>query len=235
MTIDKTQKVGEIVADDIRAAHVFKKYGIDFCCGGGIALLDACQRKNVDAENVLEDLAKALNNAPTETVNFDAWSAAELCDYIEENHHTYVKEALPMLAAYADKVASVHGHHHAELITMQALVHELVDELTHHLQKEERILFPHIRKAVIDASHAQNLPFGEFAQPVKMMEQEHDHAGDVMKELRKISNDYFLPDYACNTWRAYFHLLTEFEEDLFIHIHLENNVLHGKARAMDVK
>jgi len=235
MTIDKTQKVGEIVADDIRAAHVFKKYGIDFCCGGGIALLDACQRKNVDAEDVLEDLAKALNNAPTETVNFDAWSAAELCDYIEENHHTYVKEALPMLAAYADKVASVHGHHHAALIQMQGLVHELVDELSHHLQKEERILFPHIRRAVEDESHAQNLPFGEFEQPVKMMEQEHDHAGDVMKKLRKISNDYFLPDYACNTWRAYFHLLTEFEEDLFIHIHLENNVLHGKAREMDVK
>jgi regulator of cell morphogenesis and NO signaling len=235
MTIDRTQKVGEIVADDIRAAHVFKKYGIDFCCGGGIALSDACQRKNVDAEDVLEDLAKALNNAPTETVNFDAWSAAELCDYIEEKHHTYVKEALPMLAAYADKVASVHGHHHAPLMQMQALVHELVDELTHHLQKEEQILFPHIRQAVEDANHAQNLPFGEFEHPVKMMEQEHDHAGDVMKELRKISYDYFLPDYACNTWKAYFHLLTEFEEDLFIHIHLENNVLHGKARAMDVQ
>ncbi len=235
MTIDKTQKVGEIVADDIRAAHVFKKYGIDFCCGGGIALSDACQRKNVDAEHVLEDLAKALNNAPTETVNFDSWSAAELCDYIEEKHHTFVKEALPMLAAYADKVASVHGHHHSELITMQGLVHELVDELTPHLMKEERILFPHIRQAVIDAEHAHNLPFGEFEHPVKMMEQEHGLAGDVVKDLRKISNDYFLPEYACNTWRAYFHLLSEFEEDLFIHIHLENNVLHGKARAMDVK
>jgi regulator of cell morphogenesis and NO signaling len=234
MTIDISQKVGEVVADDIRAAHVFKKYGIDFCCGGGIAIADACSRNDVNVDNVLDDLAKALNTAPTETVNFDDWSAAELCDYIEEKHHSYVKEALPMLIAYADKVASVHGHHHPELIKMQGLVHALVAELDSHLMKEEKVLFPNIRQAVEDASHAENLPFGQFEHPVQMMEQEHDHAGDVVKELRKISNNYFLPDYACNTWKAYFHLLTEFEDDLFMHIHLENNVLHGKARKMDV-
>lgn len=234
MTIDISQKVGEVVAEDIRAAHVFKKYGIDFCCGGGIAIAEACNRKEVNVDSVMDDLAKAMNSAPTETVNFDSWSAAELCDYIEEKHHTFVKEALPMLSAYADKVASVHGHHHPELVPMQGLVHALVAELDSHLMKEEKVLFPHIRQAVENASHASNLPFGQFENPVRMMEEEHDHAGDVVKELRKISNDYFLPEYACNTWLAYFHLLQEFEDDLFIHIHLENNVLHGKARAMDV-
>jgi regulator of cell morphogenesis and NO signaling len=111
-------------------------------------------------------------------------------------------------------------------------VEELAGELNHHLLKEERILFPNIRLAIENASHLQNLPFGTFENPVSMMELEHDHAGNLLKEIAELSNHYFLPDYACNTWKAYYHLLQEFEDDLHIHIHLENNILHTKVRAL---
>ena len=230
----KEQKVGEIVRDDIRTAHVFKKYGIDFCCGGGISLDEACARKSVSIEVVSRDLALAVEVKDEEQPDFNVWSAAELCDYIEEKHHTYVKENLPVLVAYAEKVASVHGHHHPELVDMRNLVLALNDDLTVHLHKEENILFPNIRHAIQDDTFASRLPFGKFENPVRMMEQDHEVAGDLIKEIRFLSKDYFLPDYACATWRAYFDLLESFEADLFMHIHLENNILHQKARDLDV-
>ncbi len=231
MNVNTEEKVGEIVGADIRTAHVFKKYGIDFCCGGGISLEKACKRKNIELSEVVKDLEKTLAQKDDAALDFDSWSAAELCDYIEETHHSYVKEALPMLKAYAEKVADVHGHHHAELLPMAEKVNAIVDDLVGHLHKEEVILFPWIRQY----SETQTRPpFGKFENPIGMMEHEHDVVGELMAEVNALSKNYFLPDYACNTWRAYYHLLKEFEDDLHMHIHLENNVLHKKARLFDV-
>ena len=232
MKIDQNEKVGEIVKLDIRTAHVFKKHGIDFCCGGGISLDKVCERHEISLPKLISELEETTAEVNPEVPNYDEWSAAELCDYIEENHHSYVKESLPMLQAYAEKVASVHGHHHPELVEMLPKVNLLVSDLSHHLQKEEMVLFPWIRKFV-EADGQVMPPFGKFDNPVRMMEEEHDLAGEIMHELRAMSNNYNLPEYACNTWRAYFHLLDEFEDDLHMHIHLENNVLHLKARAFD--
>lgn len=228
------EKVGEIVSQDIRTAHVFKKHGIDFCCGGGISLEKACERKNISAQEVLKELESAIAIQNSNTPNFEEWSAAELCDYIEEKHHTFVKEALPMLYAYAEKVASVHGHHHPELLEMFPKVKLLAEDLGSHLQKEEMVLFPWIRNFTgLDSSANVRPPFGQFEHPVAMMESEHDLAGELMAKINELSKGYFLPEYACNTWRAYYNLLQEFEDDLHMHIHLENNVLHKKARAFD--
>ena len=233
MEVAYTDKVGEIVAKDIRTAHVFKKHGIDFCCGGGVSLEKACANSQVDIKNLSAELANATSIKAEITTNFDSWSPAELCDYIQEKHHSYVRQSIPMLSAYAEKVATVHGHHHPELKQVEQLVKLLCDDLLQHLMKEENILFPWIRVATEDATKLSQLPFGKFENPISVMENDHDAAGDIIKEIAAITNNFELPDYACNTWRAYFHLLQEFQDDLFMHIHLENNVLHPKVRALD--
>lgn len=229
--------VGELVAGDYRKAEVFKRYGIDFCCGGGRTVREACAKKGVD----YNELASSLHNAPSsertaQTLNFKEWDPGFLADYIVNVHHVYVRENLPLLKAFTTKVARVHGEAHPEVSEIAGLFDELAQELDQHMMKEENILFPHIERlagAHKQATALEPPPFGTVQTPIRMMEHEHDQAGEIMRKIRRLSDDFTPPENACTTYRVTYHKLQEFEDDLHQHIHLENNILFPKATALE--
>ena len=151
-------------------------------------------------------------------------------------HHSYVRKTLPDIKAYALKVAQVHGAEHPELIPIQQLVEEVNKELSEHLVKEEKILFPFIKELVMAKDRSQSpraVQFGSVQNPIDMMEAEHETAGKCMEDIRALSNNYALPDDACASYSLLFKMLNDFEEDLHIHVHLENNILFPKAIALE--
>jgi regulator of cell morphogenesis and NO signaling len=143
-----------------------------------------------------------------------------------------VIENIPLIIQYSDKVARVHGENHPETVEINKLFHEVAIELSAHMQKEEMILFPFIKtmsKAKKEGTPMPAPPFGTVNNPIRMMEAEHENAGDIFKQIDKLSNNYTPPLAACNTYRVLYAKLQEFENDLHKHIHLENNILFPKA------
>jgi len=222
----KTMTVGEIVADDFRTASIFKNSGIDFCCGGKQNISEACKEKGIDPVG-LETQIKELQLIPkSHSQDFNTWAPDFLCDYIVNTHHKYVVKTLPELMFYTQKIADVHGDHHHELIEIASIFSQINDELLQHLDKEETVLFPAIKKAVSDSDPIVRKI---IASEIARMEGEHDFAGGAMDKINVISNQYALPEDACNTYRVAFQLLEQFEDDLHVHVHLENNILYPKA------
>ncbi|MDH3649757.1 MAG: iron-sulfur cluster repair di-iron protein [Saprospiraceae bacterium] len=231
MELTTKKTVAELVVQNYKAADVFKKYGIDFCCGGKIPLEEICMKKNIDLDRIHADLL-ALDLEFEDKENYESWPLDELVDHIIAKHHSYVSENLPLISQYAEKVARVHGHHRPETIEIRNQFSTLSQELTSHMMKEERILFPFIKALVYADRQGQSSPvppFGSVANPVSMMEHEHDTAGSLVKEISALSDNYTPPPEACNTYRVLYYKLEEFEGDLHKHIHLENNILFPKA------
>jgi len=241
--------VGEVVADDYRRAGVFKRYGIDFCCSGGRTVQEACEKKGVSYPELEAALLEASasrdgGNRPDPR----EWELDFLADYIASVHHAYVRANLPVLRQFARKVARVHGEHRPEVVQIAALLDELAPEMEQHMAKEEEILFPHVR-ALATASRqgrggaATDRPSGgespsiaastSSEEAIRLMEEEHDHAGELLRRIRELSSDYQPPEWACNTYRATYVMLEEFEEDLHRHVHLENNVLFPATAALE--
>lgn len=231
MNITEENTVAEIVVQNIKSAHIFKKHGIDFCCGGGITVEKACSKNGVDY-TILRKEIEAIGDSPSRAYNYDDWELDFLIDHIINVHHSYVAESIPLLLAYANRVAQVHGHHYEEVVKINAFVKEVAQELEAHMKKEEVILFPYVKQLVKARKEGLSIPlphFGTVNNPIQMMFQEHENAGDVFKEIAKLSNNYTPPSEACNTFRALYSKLEEFEQDLHQHIHLENNILFPKA------
>lgn len=231
----KEKTVAELVSENIKTAHVFKKYGIDFCCGGGVSVAKACEKKGVDIDALSADIA-AIGNNTVASQNYNSWELDFLSDYIINTHHVYVSENIPLILQYAEKVARVHGDASPELHRILDLFGMVAAELQSHMQKEEQILFPYIQQIVQSKKTGSALnmpPFGSAKNPIRMMEMEHEMAGDLLKEIAELSNHYTTPDWACNTYKALFAKLEEFEDDLHQHVHLENNILFPKAIQME--
>ena len=146
MTIIENKTVAEVVSDNIKTAHIFKKYGIDFCCGGGITIDKACEKKNVDYAQLKEELLK-VDDAPR-AYEYNKWELDFLIEHIIDIHHAYVEESIPLIIQYANRVAEVHGHHYIEVIEIKQLFTKVANELTSHMKKEEIILFPYIKKLI---------------------------------------------------------------------------------------
>jgi regulator of cell morphogenesis and NO signaling len=229
----ETDTVGEIVSADYRKAEVFKKYGIDFCCGGKKTLRDACQERGVNVDMLKGELSRVKDRTDLTLHTFSDWNAEFLADYILNVHHTYTKRVLPELKSYAYKVSAVHSEFHPELTTIRERIDALNDELLHHMMKEENILFPYIKELASSSAPAGKPHFGTVKNPIAVMEQEHDDAGMILKEIRGLSNNYSLPPEACASYTLLYKLLMEFESDLHLHIHLENNVLFPKAKELE--
>ncbi|BBU39584.1 iron-sulfur cluster repair di-iron protein [Aeribacillus sp. FSL K6-1121] len=215
--------VGEIVAMLPKASDVFKKNKIDFCCGGDRSLKEAADKRGVAIEELMSQLQDlyAATDEKTEK-NWLTATYSELIDHIINKHHRYLLEELPNLSPYVTKVMRVHGENHPHLIKIHKLFNELKTELEQHLWKEESEVFPLI-------SQFEKQPTSENEQKMKKMiadlTNEHDKTGDIIKEIRRITNDYTLPDGACRTYQLVYNRLEALESDLFEHIHLENNVL----------
>ncbi len=238
ITGESDETLGQIAAKDLRKAQIFKKYGLDFCCGGKKTVKQACAEKGLDATKIEQELQQADKLPSSRPLPYTDWSLDFLADYIVNTHHSYVVKTLPDLRSYAAKVRQVHGDHHPELIRIQVLVEAINAELTSHLVKEEKVLFPYIKALVAANNNTQPLQaahFGTVQNPINMMEMEHEAAGEYLAEIRGLSNDYTLPEDACASYSLLYRLLEEFEEDLHLHIHLENNILFPKALETEKK
>lgn len=238
MEIQKNQNIGELVAQDYRAASVFKKYGIDFCCQGNRTIDDASNAKEIDVDIILKDLNEVANaNASNTTgIDFKTWPLDLLADYIEKTHHRYVEDKTPQIIPYLDKICEVHGEKHPELYQIKDLFQKVVENLAQHMKKEELLLFPFIRKmekAKRSGELLQKLNFDSIKNLVNEMEDEHFAEGDRFRDIERLSSNYTPPEDACNTYRVTFAMLKEFEEDLHLHIHLENNILFPKSILME--
>lgn len=234
-TLEKNT-IGEFVAQDFRTADIFSKHGIDFCCKGHRTIEEACRIKNINEADLLEELNTVMDLKHDYGVDFNSWPLDLLVVYIEKTHHRYIEEKTPAIIQYLDKLSNVHGSNHPELFQIKNLFMECAGELAQHMKKEELILFPFVKKMMgATKSHASIEPphFGTVNNPITMMMTEHDNEGERFRKIAELTNNYTPPADACNTYRVTFAMLEEFEQDLHKHIHLENNILFPKAKALE--
>ncbi len=234
MSINATRTLAELAVEIPSAAKVFEKLGIDYCCGGRKTLKEACTSAGLTLEDVVNQLERSAQSS-AEVYEPNDWQRrplSELSAYIVSKHHAFVRQELPRLDALLYKVRSAHGERHPELQRLQALVRDLTLELTHHMLKEEEVLFPYMALLETAADRKEILPrpfFGTVRNPVQMMTHEHDNAGQSLREIRTATGNYSVPADGCATYRALFEALQAFEQDLHMHIHLENNILFPRA------
>lgn len=236
LTPEEGETVGELVAKDYRKAQVFKKYGIDFCCGGKKSVKQVCAEKGISQDELEQELLAMDEAEQNRQAEYDKWEPSFLADYIVNMHHTYVREAIPALYEYTTKIARVHGSRHPELVEVVKHFTNVANELEAHMPKEERVLFPYIKQ--LDEAKKSGVKldkpaFGSIQNPINMMEMEHEHAGNELEKIRELTGNYTLPADACATYTVAFKKLKEFEDDLFRHIHLENNILFPKALELE--
>jgi regulator of cell morphogenesis and NO signaling len=236
MTGERT--VRELALENTAATRVFEKLGIDYCCGGNKSLEDACRASNLSVDQVIDSLemAEEAAHAARKDRNWQIEPLADLIAHIKNTHHKYTSEEMARLVPLLDKVCSVHGKNHPELQRVRENFQSLVQELTTHLMKEERVLFPYIvrmEEAVIQKEPVLPSPFGSVQNPISMMEHEHDSAGSALRAMRDASGGYKAPADACVSFQTLYKALADFEADLHQHIHLENNILFPRAIALE--
>ncbi|MCI0448408.1 MAG: iron-sulfur cluster repair di-iron protein [Chlorobi bacterium] len=231
MLVQKESKIGEIVSQNFQTAKVLDNFGIDFCCGGKKTLGDACREKGVNPEFVVSEISR-IQDSNGSAARFDSWDVDFLIDFIVNNHHSYVLSSIPTIEHHLQKVISAHGERYPELAKIDEAFSDLKEELLTHMAKEEKMLFPYVKKMHI--AYKNTLPpFGTISSPIKLMESEHEKAGKFMESINQLANSYFPPVDACTTFRVLYEELKEFERDLRIHIHLENNILFPKSAILE--
>lgn len=232
MTDLKEQEIGQFVAQDFRTAAVFSQYGIDFCCKGNRPLASVCEKNGIALDEILEKLNIAVSKEVNPSIDYKSWSLDLLATYIEKTHHKYVQSKIPVLRQYLAKLCKVHGERHPELLEINTEFLKVSEELLQHMMKEEQILFPQIKRMVAhmdNNTQMERAHFGTVKNPISMMEHEHDNAGEIFRTIAKLTDNYTPPADACNTYKVTFSMLDEFEKDLHLHIHLENNILFPGA------
>jgi regulator of cell morphogenesis and NO signaling len=236
MSLTTGTKVKDIALQNPQARHVLEDAGIDYCCGGGKSLHDACLNAAVSPEAVLERLresGKVVNPAASD------WVSAPLSDltrHIREKHHKYVRAAIPRIQTLLEKVNAKHGSAHGEIAAIQELFTKVGREMIMHMQKEEQILFPYIEameRAAAGNGTVEPPFFQTVRNPIQAMMKEHDSAGDLVKQIRNASSAYTAPDDACTSFKALYQDLKQFEGDLHLHVHLENNILFPRAAEIE--
>jgi regulator of cell morphogenesis and NO signaling len=229
--------IRDIAANSLAAVRVFEKFGIDYCCGGKRPLADVCHEKGYDAQAVQAELDAAMAAAPDAERDWSIAGLGELIQHIVETHHEYLRRELPAIEARLEKVYRVYNQRNGPtLIGLPEVFAGLKAELELHIRKEEMILFPAIAAYEAAAASGQPLPrtpFGTVSNPIHMMEHEHESAGQALSQIREITHNFEVPEYACVTYRALMSGLDELERDLHMHIHLENNILFPRAERLE--
>jgi len=234
MELVSEKTVRDLASTNPGAARIFESFGIDYCCGGERSLAQACSAAKVSVQEVVDALDKPQSKEGDR--DWQAASLAELSSHIVEKHHAYVRREIPRLIALIAKVAKVHGQNHAELEKVEASFRALAEELSMHLLKEERMLFLYIvqlENAAKSGGRPAPTIFGTVQNPVRMMMMEHDSAGELLHQMRELTNGYMAPEDGCMSYRMLYQALPEFEADLHQHIHLENNILFPRAIALE--
>lgn len=231
MLLDSTKTVREFAIENSNATRVFEKLKIDYCCGGNRPLKVACVEKGLDLKEVLQ-LLKQAEPAEVESPNAGSPPLANLVNLIVEKHHVFTRSELERLTTLLEKVCSVHGQNHPELLDIRSHFQTLRGELEPHMMKEERILFPYITRletAIAENQPVPFAPFGRVENPIVAMMREHDAAGEILKTIRGLSKDFATPEDGCISYQTLYKALEELEADLHQHIHLENNVLFPRS------
>lgn len=226
---DGTEKIGDIVTVFPGASNLFKQAQIDFCCGGNRALSTVLRQMDLDEEAFLAELNEAYEKANQQADNTD-WRAVpytDLINHVVNTHHAYLNNELPVLSQFVTKILRVHGPNHPELSSLHRSFHQLKMDLEQHLVSEEEIVFPLIAEYEKTGSTSA---LEKALQKIDELESEHDDAGDLLKEMRKITDQYTLPEEACRTYTLTFQKLEQLESDMFQHVHLENNILFPRLR-----
>lgn len=218
-TVSLERLVGDLVTEDPGRTRVLDRYRIDYCCGGGRTLAEACSQAGVDGAVVLADLERLVGGP---AADWAAMSLTDLCRHIVDTHHAYLWEEMPRLAALAEKVHRVHGERHPELERLQEVYQELQRDLEPHLLREERVLFPAIE--ALEAVEPEQ-PVMTLVMPIRVMMAEHDSAGELLVQLRDATGGYLTPADGCGSYTALMSGLEQLEQDTHLHIHKENNVL----------
>jgi len=240
ITITSTTKIRDVALELPQSTRLFERFKIDYCCGGDQPLAAACASAGIDVQNLLEliEQVKRTPAAGNGSPDLQRATATELIVYILDKHHVFTKEEMARLEPLADKVIGAHGENHSELLAIRDLLRQLFTDLKQHMFKEEQILFPFI--VALEVAREQNraapfAPFGTVNNPIRMMLAEHDTAGEMLRELRKLSADYQVPADACVSFKTFYQALEAFEQDLHQHIHLENNLLFPKAVELETE
>jgi regulator of cell morphogenesis and NO signaling len=238
MQLAENPTVRDIAANSLAAVRVFEKFGIDYCCGGKRTLTDVCREKGYDAAEVQTELDAAMANSPEQGRDWTTAPLAELITHIVNTHHEYLRRELPAIRARLAKVYQVYNQRYGPtLIGLPEVFERLKDEMELHMRKEEIMLFPAIAAAEEAVNAGRSLPptpFGAVSNPIHMMEAEHESAGNALVEIREITRNFELPEHACVTYRALMSGLSELEQDLHMHVHLENNILFPRAERFEV-
>lgn len=238
MEIAPTRTIGSIVAEDFRTAAVFSSHGLDFCCKGGRTIDEACRQKGLNSTALKAELLAAIERDTEAGREYKSWPPSRLIEHIERVHHRYIESRTPTLLQFLDKLCRVHGHRHPDLFAIQREFQECGGAMAAHMKKEELVLFPFINqleKAQLHGSEAPTTHFGTVDNPIAMMEHDHDAEGERFRRIAELSGDYANPADGCATYAATMSLLKEFEQDLHLHIHLENNILFPKAKALEAE
>ncbi|MFV0317381.1 MAG: iron-sulfur cluster repair di-iron protein [Microthrixaceae bacterium] len=215
-----------------RAPAVLESFGLDYCCGGATTLAVACEEVGASPTLVTDELAKVAQVEPDGRNDYADMDPAELTVHLESVHHSYLHEEMPRLDALAEKVATVHGENHPELLEVRRLYRELYADLQPHLLKEEQVLFPMIRELVENEGNAE-FHCGSLSNPISVMMSEHDRDGELLAELRSVTDGYATPDDGCASYKALYDGLAELERDTHLHIHKENNILFPAVVALE--
>ena len=234
--INSEMTVREVTTQVPESTRIFEKLKIDYCCGGGRPLVEACDSAGVEVDVVIEMLADLRQPSESGVIDFQKLSLSELITHIVETHHIFTRSEMARVEALIAKVLNAHSANHPELLKVQNLFQRLCADLKPHMFKEEQILFPYIvamEQAVTNGRPFPFAPFGTVKNPVLMMTKEHDTAGEILCELRLVTADYRVPPDGCMSYHTLYRALEGFEKDLHQHIHLENNVLFPKAIEME--
>lgn len=223
-----TRTIGELVVGSPGRARVFEALGIDYCCGGKTPLELACRERGLDPEQVAEQLAKVDEETPCTIDDCAGMSLTELADHVEARHHAYLREELPRLEQLVGKVAKAHGQRDPRLARLAEVLASFSNEMQHHMTKEERMLFPIIR-ALDAGDRPPTYSFGSIANPIRIMESEHDRSGDALAQMRELTDGFACSSALCNTHLALLDALETLDRDTHQHVHKENNMLFPRA------
>lgn len=224
----------DIVTENFNSASVLEKYGLDFCCKGGMSLKIACESKAIDPRKIAEELSEVTYEESAQ--RYFQWELPFLVDYIINNHHSYVRKQTTLLFMHLDKISRVHGERHPEFLEVEKIFRKVAEDLDQHMNKEERMLFPAIKMIAHAKSTGKKIPpmpFGTLIGPISVMLFEHESAGEDLEKIRELLHDYSPPQDACTTLKVTFKELEGFEKDLHRHVFLENSVLFPKAKRME--
>ena len=233
-TTDTAEMPGSITVAEVAlsfpgALEVLKHHQLDYCCGGKKPFAEVCASQGLNPKSIWDELQFTLQSSGTDLrMRFDTWETPFLIDFILQHHHAYIRNAIPEILALLNKMCSVHGDEKPWLLDVRQVFGALAEELIRHMPKEEEILFPAMKSIAAGSAGDAAINFG-LSGPIAAMEHEHESAGTLIKQLRKLTHQYRAPADACTTFRACYMLLSQFDQDLMQHIHLENNILFPRA------